>query len=368
MTKRRSKSKSTTTRLGWKEFLVTLLLILIVWAAQEFMGVDLLETGPAVQTEPAGDLMVMFTVPRYPDDGSHRGGLDEQLAAAIDAADHSVDLAAFELELERVAEALIRAEKRGVVVRVVTDSDYAEEVGTVRAENAGVPVVFDERGAYMHNKFVVIDGLQVWTGSWNLTDNGTYRNDNNVVIINSERIADNYTVEFEEMFAGGFGPTSEANTPYPQVEVGDTLIETYFSPEDEVASHVIPILQDAESSIYFMAFSFTDDDISRQLLDKHRAGLTVQGVMEGRNAGGMGSDFDALHKAGVDVLKDGNPYVMHHKVIIVDEAIVITGSYNFTANAAESNDENLLIIHNPAIAAVYMQEFERVYQLAEEGQ
>ena len=59
---------------------------------------------------------------------------------------------------------------------------------------------------------------------------------------------------------------------------------------------------------------------------------------------------------------------MHHKVFIVDEAVVITGSYNFTRSAAESNDENVLIIYSPEIAARYLEEFSRVYQQAQEAQ
>jgi len=57
---------------------------------------------------------------------------------------------------------------------------------------------------------------------------------------------------------------------------------------------------------------------------------------------------------------------MHNKVIVVDERFVITGSFNFSTNAEESNDENVIIIDNPEIARLYMQDFERVWALATE--
>ena len=57
---------------------------------------------------------------------------------------------------------------------------------------------------------------------------------------------------------------------------------------------------------------------------------------------------------------------MHHKVIIIDDSIVITGSYNFTANAETQNDENILVIHSPDIAADYLKEFEKIYDQAQE--
>jgi phosphatidylserine/phosphatidylglycerophosphate/cardiolipin synthase-like enzyme len=55
---------------------------------------------------------------------------------------------------------------------------------------------------------------------------------------------------------------------------------------------------------------------------------------------------------------------MHHKVIVIDERIVITGSYNFTSRAERRNDENLLIIDDPTLAAAYLAEFERVFEQA----
>ena len=56
---------------------------------------------------------------------------------------------------------------------------------------------------------------------------------------------------------------------------------------------------------------------------------------------------------------DGNSYTFHHKVIIIDGSAVALGSFNFSSNATESNDENLLIIHDAGLAAQYEAEFQR---------
>jgi phosphatidylserine/phosphatidylglycerophosphate/cardiolipin synthase-like enzyme len=79
----------------------------------------------------------------------------------------------------------------------------------------------------------------------------------------------------------------------------------------------------------------------------------------------IGTEFDRLREAGLDVRLDGNPYHMHHKVIIIDGQIVITGSYNFSRSAEESNDENVLVIHSQAVAAQFLAEFQRVFGLAQ---
>lgn len=354
-----------------------LVLVVVVVALVQAACVEI---GSRTVTETvSGDwIRVYFTSPRYPDDDAyHHGGLDEELAAVIEQAESSVDMVAYDLDLDSVVSALIAAHRNGVQVRVVVESDNADEQAVADLRQAGVPLVEDERDSgLMHNKFVVIDGQWVWTGSWNLTYNGTYRNNNNVVLIASPALAENYTAEFEEMFTGQFGPTSPADTPHPQViitvetgtgeekQVQRVEVENYFAPEDQVAAQVIAEIEGAQERIRFMAFTFTSDEIADAMLERARAGVVVQGVIESRNTGGEYSEYQRLQAAVHDVLPDGNPYVMHHKVIIIDDATVILGSYNFTASAEEDNDENLLIIHDAEVAALFVAEFGRVYEQA----
>ena len=79
----------------------------------------------------------------------------------------------------------------------------------------------------------------------------------------------------------------------------------------------------------------------------------------------QGTEYDAFMQAGLDVRRDGNPGLMHHKVIIIDRSIVITGSYNFSASAETSNDENVVIIHSADAAGRYLAEFQRIYDQAQ---
>jgi phosphatidylserine/phosphatidylglycerophosphate/cardiolipin synthase-like enzyme len=67
--------------------------------------------------------------------------------------------------------------------------------------------------------------------------------------------------------------------------------------------------------------------------------------------------------AGVELRFDGNPDRMHHKVIVIDQQTVITGSYNFSRSAETRNDENLVVLHDAEVAASYLEEFERVFDL-----
>jgi phosphatidylserine/phosphatidylglycerophosphate/cardiolipin synthase-like enzyme len=213
---------------------------------------------------------------------------------------------------------------------------------------------------------MVVDGVRVWTGSMNYTHSDAYRNNNNVIEIVSPRLAENYTREFEEMFAlGEFGPEAWQATPNPRVTIDGTRIENYFSPDDGVAERLAALLTSANHSVYFMAFAFTRADLAQALIERAAAGVTVQGVFETRQlAAGATQAWDRLTAAGLDVRQDGNPYNLHSKVFIVDEQVVVLGSYNFSRNAEESNDENVLIIHNPDIARAYLAEWQKVWQQA----
>ena len=346
--------------------IVALLFVATVWVIQEFTDIDLGilypdEHGPAGVSPTATDdwYQIYFTVPQK--ELTWTGGLDETLAADIDRAQHSVDVAAYEFNLESVTRALIRAHNRGVRVRMVTDSDHIALDQPLDLIDAGIPVVEDSRSAIMHNKFVVIDERITWTGSWNLTDNCTYRNNNNALRIEWPEMATNYGAEFDEMFdRQQFGPGSPAGTPYPVLRINGSEIWTLFAPEDGVIDKVIEVVSGAQDSIRLMAFSFTDQALAAAMLARAAEGVLVEAVFESRGSGTVYSQYGTLSDAGLRVWRDGNPALMHHKVIIIDRAIVITGSFNFSASANQSNDENLLIIYDSGIAAEYLKEFDRV--------
>jgi phosphatidylserine/phosphatidylglycerophosphate/cardiolipin synthase-like enzyme len=359
--------------LGGTVVAATLALIVVVYRSISGAGplIDLVSTPPAGATEPAAGgaawFSVYFTNPEDPGARSLRGGPDAALAAAIDDARLSVDVAIYDLDLWSVRDALIDAHRRGVAVRVVAESDNLDEREMESLVEEGIPVLGDRQEALMHHKFVVIDRLEVWTGSMNFTVNGAYRNDNNLVRIRSSRLAESYLVEFEEMFVDDlFGAASPADTPHQALQVEGTPIEVYFSPDDGTAARLLALIAGAQERVEFLAFSFTSDELAEALLGRALAGVEVAGVMEERQFhSNVGTEYGRLRSAGLDVHLDGNPDSMHHKVIIIDGEIVITGSYNFSASAENRNDENTLIIHDPAVAALFQAEFVQVLARAQ---
>ncbi|MFQ5923716.1 MAG: phospholipase D-like domain-containing protein, partial [Anaerolineales bacterium] len=192
-----------------------------------------------------------FTNPEGAAASSLRGGPDAMLAASIDAASEKVDVAAQDIDLWSIRDALIDAHQRGLRVRVVTETDYSTGPEIQALVLAGVQVREDERSPLMHNKFVVIDEEEVWTGSMNLTVNGAYRNNNNLLRIQSAWLAGQYIEEFEEMFIEDrFGALSWPDTPQSTVEVEGTQIEVLFSPDMRVGERIAALLLGAEKSIH----------------------------------------------------------------------------------------------------------------------
>ncbi|MBM4422113.1 MAG: DUF1669 domain-containing protein [Chloroflexi bacterium] len=348
---------------------LTLLLIPLI-AACEVVDVEFADPTPTPVSVPSDGswYRLYFTDPLDKDDRENRPeeSIDDYIVSSIASATRTVDAATYEFNLPSMADALIDAHNRGLVVRLVTDTDSIAEEQVQRVIDSGIPVAEDGRSAIMHHKFAIVDGLVVWAGSWNFTENDTYRNNNNVIGVASPELVANYQTVFNVMFEGGeFGSESATRAPYHEFTVGGALVENYFSPDGDVAGHILPILQSAQQSIYFAAFTFTRADFSEALIERAQAGVTVQGVYETRQVdAGSDESYTMLAQAGLPVLLDGNRYTMHHKFFVVDGRIVVTGSYNFTKAAEESNNENVLIIHDPAIAAQYTDEFFKVWQKA----
>lgn len=359
------------------------ILVLVVAVLSVIFGQDLLQQFGLDQGEPLIDTVtdpsapadwyeIYFTNPTCPPEAERVDGVDEDIASDMLSAEVRVDVAAYDLDAEPMVQALIELEGRGVEVRVVTDTDNASLSSINRLRRNGVSVVEDKRTGLMHNKFVVIDGRIVWLGAMNFTTNGVYCNNNNIVRINSPRLAANYTAEMDEMYVQRlFGPDSPQNTPNESLSIGGIEVENYFGSEKEISPIIARRVARAEDEILFMAFSFTDEQIGQALLGRADAGVIVRGVFERVGSDTPFSYFTPLAQArlaNVAVLADGNPQVMHHKVFIIDRSTVIFGSFNFSDNANRRNDENVVIVHDPTFASYFVEEFETVWAEAQVGE
>lgn len=341
---------------------------------------------------------------------------DDILVQLIDDARTSVDFAVMGFSRDSVWEALLRARERGVQLRFVGDGRYLEgnAEGYVAMDELNIPMQAGNMYHIMHNKFFIVDGRFVVTGTGNITSSGFQRNDNNWIVIDSPQVAADFQAEFDQMFGGRFGYAKVEYENGNNYQVGDTEVEVFFSPQEDTVGELLQAVREARQSIYFYIFAFTKDELGALLIDKHLefsryneccdparraelddAGLTacdaevvcetpferreVRGVIDRSQLHGNGPYHEAYRMLAwsVPMLMDGNRNSFnpadyqagggrqHSKTMVIDPgtptATVVTGSFNWSSSATVSNDETLVIMRGERITDAYFDHFSRLY-------
>jgi len=130
-------------------------------------------------------------------------------------------------------------------------------------------------------------------------------------------------------------------------------IEVFFSPKGGCTQAVVKEITAARSTILVQAYSFTSAPIAKALVDAHKRGVDVQVILDKSNRTEKYSPADFVVNVGIRVKIDAKHQIAHNKIMVIDSATVITGSFNFTKAAEEHNAENLLVIRSPELAAKY---------------
>ncbi|HLP93953.1 MAG TPA: phospholipase D-like domain-containing protein [Saprospiraceae bacterium] len=316
--------------------------------------------------------------PAYANGNVPDGQTDDEVVAEIinriNQAQQTLDIAMYNNNRADLTNAVKAAHTRGVRVRYVAAFDGSNNA---LDPPPNFPVVYGNDLAIMHHKFMVIDAdlpNQCWvmSGAMNWTNQNIQSDFNNILFIQDQSLARTYELEFEEMW-GSEGPTPDVlksrfgaaktnNTPHLFL-IGGREVESYFSPSDQTTTQIERVLRSAQSEALFATFSFTRNELGQALVDVHQNGVPVRGIME--NISDAGAEYDFLLDNGVAVKHHNLPGEFHHKYAVIDaydlnsDPVVLTGSHNWSTAAETVNDENTLIIHDPAIAALFKAEFEK---------
>ena len=328
----------------------------------------------ALRTE--GGTEVWWTHPGTEPGEEQDSEVDDALIALIDASTTTLDLALYEFDLPEVVASVEAAWDRGVDVRMVGDGDEVHDAGYVALDSLGVPMELRPAGSrIMHHKFAVVDGQAVWTGSTNVSHNGVHRNNNHAVVVRSADMAAAYTYEFEQMYGGEFGRGKTALESSRSLELADGSLKWFFAPTHDPIDVVVDAIDQADHSVAFMVFSFTHADVVDALTRARARGVEVLGIFDESQANGAWSVDEALAAAGVPVMIDGNENAsgfsggkLHHKVLVVDagtaSSAVVSGSMNWSNAGTGDNDENLILVESPSLAAPMMEEFCSLVEVA----
>lgn len=295
--------------------------------------------------------------------------IESDVIQRIDQSEYTLDVAMYNTTRDPIVEALTRAVQRGVKVRYIADDETSN---TALEDPLSFPVLFRAGDGIMHNKFIIADVADtskawVWTGSTNWSTNQLATDPNHAFIIHDRAFALNYLREFEEMWGDSThniarsGDLKTDNTIH-QFELGDVVLESFFSPSDETNCHIIEALRSADHHIEVGLLLFTKQDLVDELIILHQKEVDIRLIIEDETSSSLA--LSRLNQAGVSTAIHDLSSIFHHKYAIVDEGyedsdpLVITGSHNWTWSADNINDENTLIVHDQSFANIFRQEFE----------
>ena len=297
----------------------------------------------------------------------------------IKEAQDSIDFAIYGInEQDKIFNALVKAQKRGVKIRWVTDlneknrniyydtyklmheiptynTDYvSQQKEAERTANYEFP-----QTAIMHNKFFIFDNQKVFTGSTNISSYClTGYNSNVALLIDSQDIANIYKQEFEQMYNGNFHNEKIAVSNNENIKLGNVDISIYFSPINKTTEKIIPLIKTAKSYIYVPAFYLTRKSIIYELIEAKKHGVEVKIIVDETSVKGKYVDIDFMKNNGLEVKVEDWLGKMHMKSIIIDDENLVIGSMNFTKQGENVNDENCLIIKNtPILTKKYKEHF-----------
>ena len=309
--------------------------------------------------------------------------IDTKLIKLIEEAEESVDLAVYNLSRKSIIEAMTLAEERNLKVRMVGDVDEVVTDGYRSILRTRIPFSLGNSTAIMHDKYAVIDKKWVFMGTGNITDSGFLRNNNNFWIIESPEIARSFTREFEQMFYGKYGSKKNPLTTQFHYRVDFTPIDLYYSPYNgpDAMKRIIELINIAQRNIKYMIFAHTHDELSTAQIRAAKRGVLVRGIHDSTFVNGTSEEAPRLygasqHLSTLQVRRDGNEHTaivgvashggkLHTKTIIIDDAVVCTGSFNWSNNAVENNDENMICVHNPVLAQETGKQWQEVWDVSQ---
>lgn len=131
------------------------------------------------------------------------------------------------------------------------------------------------------------------------------------------------------------------------------ILGIYFTPPIGGAGGIIKQIDASKKSIKVMAYGFTSINLAEALVRAKKRGVDVGLIQDEKSAQNNRQAIQKLLDAGIEVRSDSKHAIQHNKVMVIDQDVVITGSYNFTNSAETRNAENIMIVKSEYAARRY---------------
>jgi len=293
-----------------------------------------------------------------------RSPMTAKLVALIDGAQAKVDVANYTFSVKAIEEALLRAQARGVAIRVAMDKgqEMGDTVAT-RLAAAGIAVRFvagaGTPAGLQHAKFMLVDELALATGSNNWSSTGTSINEESTIVIRSvaeDPLLGAFACDFEAIWAAK-----------PNDAAACATAEAKFTPSSAPIKMIEEELRRATKTIDVLMHHLAFEDLVKELAKAAERGVQVRVIVNAADrAEHTGPAWDRLRAAGGQLrYKQTNAelyQLMHHKLVVVDDRVVVNGSGNWSGSAFFKNFENYVRYRDPRIARPYRELFDRLWQ------
>jgi cardiolipin hydrolase len=142
----------------------------------------------------------------------------------------------------------------------------------------------------------------------------------------------------------------------------NVMAEAHFSPGLDCLDAINRQIRYAKSTLDICVFTISDNRIVDNIEDAHTRGVKVRIISDDDKQYDRGNDIFRMKDFGIPVVTDSTSNHMHHKFAIIDQKVVICGSYNWTRSAATRNNEDIVVQDTPVIVKGFISEFERLWK------
>jgi len=151
-----------------------------------------------------------------------------------------------------------------------------------------------------------------------------------------------------------------------EISLKNSVAQVYFSPHGGCSEAIVQQIDNAYSEILVQAYAFTSKPIAEALVKAHKRGVHVEIILDKSNRSAHYSYAGYAFKEGIPTYIDSQYAIAHNKLMVIDRASVITGSFNFSKAAEDKNAENLLVIKSRELAELYRNNWLQHREHAEE--
>lgn len=261
---------------------------------------------------------------------------------AILSAKKSILLVIYSLNDPKVIHALRKKASEGIPVTVICDAEASQ--GVEKRLGLKVETIFRKGQGLMHRKILVIDQSKVWLGSANMTTTSLKMHGNLVIGLDNPELASVIDQQAKTMSKTGQIHKQQVKN----FTTGGQRGEIYFLPKNQEALKKLrSLIQTAQKTIKVAMFTWTRHDLADDIIQANKRGVATEIAIDRSAAESAGSEIlRKLSENGVTVHLSQGEALLHHKMMVVDDSILVNGSANWTKSAFDRNEDCFIVLYD----------------------